>query len=141
MAGLVPAIHVLASQKVRRGCPGTSGAKTRFALLPGHDEERVAALTRQREKRSRSLFFSPIAVVMPVMTPVAMMPRPIAADLARAVMGPDHPAVAVRIIIRRVVGRRVIEAPMQMMPVVGVAIAAGVIAAEAAVTNSPAVER
>jgi hypothetical protein len=39
MAGLVPAIHVfLASMTVTTWMPGTSSAKTRFALLPGHDE-------------------------------------------------------------------------------------------------------
>ena len=36
MAGLVPAIHVLFSPMP--WMPGTSSAKTRFALLPGHDE-------------------------------------------------------------------------------------------------------
>ena len=38
MPGLVPGIHVL--QHLREGkawMAGTSGAKTRFALLPGHD--------------------------------------------------------------------------------------------------------
>jgi hypothetical protein len=38
MAGLVPAIHVL-FDAVKTWMPGTSGAKTRFALLPGHDDE------------------------------------------------------------------------------------------------------
>jgi hypothetical protein len=38
MAGLVPAIHVFGMQQRRKTwMPGTSGAKTRFALLPGHD--------------------------------------------------------------------------------------------------------
>jgi hypothetical protein len=36
MAGLVPAIHAFLSSKT--WMPGTSSAKTRFALLPGHDE-------------------------------------------------------------------------------------------------------
>ena len=79
---------------------------------------------------------SPIAVVMPAMAMVVMpMPRAIAADLARPVMGPDHPAVTVRIgVIARIVivGRRV-EASMEvMMPVGGRnAIAAVTDAAEA----------
>src|SRR3979409_949455 len=42
------------------------------------------------------------------------MPRPIAADLARAVISPDDPAVAVRIIV---IGRRIVEPPMKMVPV------------------------
>jgi hypothetical protein len=36
MAGLVPAIHVLCAAKT--WMPGTSSAKTRFALLAGHDD-------------------------------------------------------------------------------------------------------
>src|SRR5262245_27075421 len=39
MAGLVPAIHVFRATKT--WMPGTSSAKTRFALLPGHDEEKI----------------------------------------------------------------------------------------------------
>jgi len=40
MPGLVPGIHVLASPKPRKTwMAGTSSAKTRFALLPGHDEK------------------------------------------------------------------------------------------------------
>ena len=61
---------------------------------------------------------SPIAVVMPAVAMVVMpMPRPIAADLARSVIGPDHPAVAVRIgvIARIIVVGRCVEAPMEMM--------------------------
>jgi hypothetical protein len=39
MAGLVPAIHVLfAGWVLKTWMPGTSSAKTRFALLPGHDD-------------------------------------------------------------------------------------------------------
>ncbi|XSC44453.1 hypothetical protein ACF1BQ_044190 [Bradyrhizobium sp. RDT10] len=38
MAGLVPAIHVLVTLQRKTWMPGTSSAKTRFALLPGHDE-------------------------------------------------------------------------------------------------------
>src|SRR6185312_14059222 len=37
VAGLVPAIHVLAPTR-KTWMPGTSSAKTRFALLPGHDD-------------------------------------------------------------------------------------------------------
>jgi len=37
MAGLAPAIHVLVAER-RSWMPGASGAKTRFALLPGHDD-------------------------------------------------------------------------------------------------------
>src|SRR3954470_13978471 len=61
---------------------------------------------------------SPIAVVMPAVAMGVMpMPRAIAADLARPVIGPDHPAVTVRIsVVARgvVIGRRV-ETPMKMM--------------------------
>jgi hypothetical protein len=40
MPGLAPRIHVLAAvTQERRGWPGPSSAKTRFALLPGHDEK------------------------------------------------------------------------------------------------------
>jgi 2-deoxy-D-gluconate 3-dehydrogenase len=40
MAGLVPAIHVFKTETARKTwMPGTSSVKTRFALLPGHDEE------------------------------------------------------------------------------------------------------
>jgi hypothetical protein len=35
MPGLVPGIHVLPARKTSMA--GTSSAKTRFALLPGHD--------------------------------------------------------------------------------------------------------
>jgi hypothetical protein len=39
MAGLDPAIHVLAFHRARSTwMRGTSSAKTRFALLAGHDE-------------------------------------------------------------------------------------------------------
>jgi hypothetical protein len=38
MAGLDPAIHAFATQKRKTWMPGSSSAKTRFALLPGHDE-------------------------------------------------------------------------------------------------------
>jgi hypothetical protein len=42
MAGLVPAIHVFISAKPKgRGWPETSCAKTRFALLLGHDEQKL----------------------------------------------------------------------------------------------------
>src|SRR6202163_618417 len=69
---------------------------------------------------------SPVAVVVPVMVPI---PRAIPADPVRPVIGPDHPAIAVRIaVIAGIVGRSV-EAP-EVMPVyevrpeVGVSIAA-----------------
>jgi len=40
MAGLVPAIHDFVwFYAVKTWMPGTSSAKTRFALLPGHDGE------------------------------------------------------------------------------------------------------
>jgi hypothetical protein len=38
MAGLVPAIHVFLGDTAKSWMHGTSSAKTRFALLPGHDE-------------------------------------------------------------------------------------------------------
>jgi hypothetical protein len=40
MPGLVPGIHVLASARLARRTwmAGISSAKTRFALLPGHDD-------------------------------------------------------------------------------------------------------
>jgi hypothetical protein len=38
MAGLVPAIHVFVLALIKAWMPGTSSAKTRFALLPGHDD-------------------------------------------------------------------------------------------------------
>ncbi|MGY2903448.1 hypothetical protein ACVWVY_002469 [Bradyrhizobium sp. URHC0002] len=39
MAGLVPSIHVLSQSATdkKTWMRGTSSAKTRFALLPGHD--------------------------------------------------------------------------------------------------------
>jgi len=48
--------------------------------------------------------------MVPAVVPVVAMPR---ADPARAVIGPDHPAVAVRIIV---IGRRVVEAPVEVVP-------------------------
>jgi hypothetical protein len=39
MAELVPAIHVLVFRHRKTWIPGTSSAKTRFALLPGHDDK------------------------------------------------------------------------------------------------------
>ena len=38
MAGLVPAIHVLLSARKKDVDARDIGAKTRFALQPGHDE-------------------------------------------------------------------------------------------------------
>src|ERR1700716_1097750 len=56
--------------------------------MPGHDVERERPFLRT----------SPIAVVMHAVAPIMVtQPRPIAADLARAVIGPDHPAVTARI--------------------------------------------
>jgi len=44
-----------------------------------------------------------------VMAPVVVVPRAKAANLARAVIGPDHTAVAVRVVI---IGRRIVEVPV-----------------------------
>src|SRR5256885_14556450 len=89
MPGLVPGIHVLGAARRRTWMAGSSPAMT--------EKERT----------------SPIAVVMPAVAVVVMpMPRPIAADLARPVIGPDHPAVPmwIGIITRGVVGGRWVEA-------------------------------
>ena len=40
MAGLDPAIHVFRAATFTSWMPGSPSAKTRFALLPGHDELR-----------------------------------------------------------------------------------------------------
>ena len=82
-------------------------------------------------------------VVMPVVTimmvPV-VVPMAIVADAARAVMGQDHPAATVRIIIGviviRVIGRAIEEAPVKVM-VVRKSIAA---IAKAAVSMAAAME-
>ena len=65
---------------------------------------------------------SPIADSVIAVAPVVPMPRAIAADLARPVIGPDHAAVAVpvAIIIRISVIARRVEAAMEVMPVVEV---------------------
>jgi hypothetical protein len=42
MAGLVPAIHAFAAPVKKDANARDICAKTRFALLPGHDEERAA---------------------------------------------------------------------------------------------------
>jgi hypothetical protein len=43
MPGLVPGIHVFtASMNDKTWMAGTSSEKTRFALLPGHDERTIA---------------------------------------------------------------------------------------------------
>jgi len=79
-------------------------------------------------------------VMMPVVVtaPVAVVvPMTIVADAARAVIGQDHPAAAVRIIIGviviRVIGRTVEEAPVKAMvvrePITTVAKAAGLTSA------------
>lgn len=75
-----------------------------------------------------------------VMAPVEVVaPMPIVADAARAVMGQDHPAAVVRIIIGviviRVIGRTVEDAPVKV--VVGEPVAAG---AKTAVAIAAAVE-
>ena len=49
-----------------------------------------------------------------MVTPVVVMPVAIVADPARAIIGPDHPAAMVRIIIRVVVIGRV-EVPVKAM--------------------------
>jgi hypothetical protein len=74
---------------------------------------------------------------MPAVVPMVMPPRAIPADPVRPVIGPDHPAVAVRIaVISGIIGRSV-ETP-EVMPVkevrpeVGLAIAAMVKCAVAA---------
>ena len=66
--------------------------------------------------------------MVPVVVPV---PRAITADLARPVIGPDDPAVTARVIIigRRVIGRSVEEAPVEVMAVVNMTVAAVAIAA------------
>ena len=85
---------------------------------------------------------SPVAVVVPVVPiVVAIMPRAIAADLARPIIGPDHPAVAVRITVISGVIRRSVEAPEvvpvnEVRPEVGLPIAAMVKCAIAATTTA-----
>jgi hypothetical protein len=50
MAGLVPAIHAFAAPVKEDANARDICAKTRFALLPGHDEERGrAGLMRSRQ--------------------------------------------------------------------------------------------
>lgn len=77
---------------------------------------------------------------MPAVVPM-VMPRAIPADPVRPVIGPDHPTVAVRIaVIGGIVGRSV-EAPevspvSEVRPVVGVAIAAIVKCAIAAIATT-----
>jgi hypothetical protein len=44
MPGLVPGIHVFVGVTKKTWMAGTSSAKTRFALLPGHDGERMLGL-------------------------------------------------------------------------------------------------
>jgi hypothetical protein len=45
MLGLVPGIHVFKDVTARKTwMAGTRSAKTRFALLPGHDEKRIVVL-------------------------------------------------------------------------------------------------
>jgi hypothetical protein len=86
--------------------------------------------------------------VQPFGSPMPMVPpRPIAANLARSMIGPDDPAAAVGIIVVWIIIRRcVVEPPMEvMMPVeigpVGVAVSAMMKSMEAAVTIAAAVNR
>ena len=48
-----------------------------------------------------------------VVAPVVVMPPAIAADPARSVISPDHPAT-VRVVV---IGRRIIEMPVKVVPV------------------------
>jgi hypothetical protein len=50
--GLVPGIHVLLGRKEKTWMAGTSSAKTRFALLPGHDGFLDASLMLRRQRSS-----------------------------------------------------------------------------------------
>jgi hypothetical protein len=64
MPGLVPGIHVL--QRLREGrawMAGTFSAKTRFALLPGHDDLKTSQKNRGATAyaASAALAFSAIA--------------------------------------------------------------------------------
>jgi hypothetical protein len=68
-----------------------------------------------------------------VVAPVVVMPRAIAADLARAVIRPDHPAVTVRIVRIR---RRIVETPVEMVPVKALAMREPV----SAITKAAAVD-
>jgi hypothetical protein len=45
MPGLVPGIHVFPVE-AKSWMAGTFGAKTRFALLPGHDEREIPSRKR-----------------------------------------------------------------------------------------------
>src|SRR6476660_7822145 len=66
---------------------------------------------------------SPIADSVVAVAPVVPMPRTIAADLARPVIGPDDAAVAVPVAVIiagiRIIARRV-EAAVEVMPVMEV---------------------
>ena len=68
-----------------------------------------------------------------VVAPVVVMPRVIAADLARAVIRPDHPAVTVRIVRIR---RRIVETPVEVVPVKALAMREPV----SAITKAAAVD-
>jgi hypothetical protein len=63
MPGLVPGIHVLRClQEMKTWMAGTSSAKTRFALLPGHDDFNPAEHKRTTPyAASAALAFSAIA--------------------------------------------------------------------------------
>jgi hypothetical protein len=63
MPGLVPGIHVLRClHREKAWLAGTSGAKTRFALLPGYDDSNPAERKRTTSyAASAALAFSAIA--------------------------------------------------------------------------------
>ena len=86
-------------------CTGAGGATTPYGAWPS-----ASGRARNKIHSAAGMMMPPVIVV----TPVAIV-----ADTARAVMGPDHPAAAVRIIIGiiviRVIGRAVEEAPVNVM--------------------------
>jgi hypothetical protein len=53
--GLVPGIHVVGDHW-KESLDGTSSAKTRFALLPGHDESEAAATLARLFRRDAEAF-------------------------------------------------------------------------------------
>ena len=77
----------------------------------------------------------PVEAMMPVVAPVVVMPWAIAADLARSVIRPDHPAIAMRVIV---IGRRIIEVTVKMVPVKVVSEREAAVAKAAAVENMTA---
>ena len=77
----------------------------------------------------------PVEAMMPVVAPVVVMPWAIAAELARSVIRPDHPAIAMRVIV---IGRRIIEVTVKMVPVKVVSEREAAVAKAAAVENMTA---